>query len=73
MKGTVILMVEFLATGEIGEIIDETKKKKRDKFVKYGLTVNAIAAARKIKFVPAKENGVPITIKKRVEYTFSIY
>jgi len=38
-----------------------------------GLTEQAIAAARGIKFEPAKKAGVAVTVNKSVEYTFTIY
>jgi len=38
-----------------------------------GLTEQAIAAARQIKFVPATRDGQPITVTKIIEYNFSIY
>ena len=72
LQGVVRLEVTFLANGEIGEIIDVTKKK-RKKFIEYGLSANAIAAAKKIKFTPAMENGVPVTVTKIVEYSFTLY
>lgn len=38
-----------------------------------GLTEQAIVAAKKIMFIPAKVNNVPVTVSKQVEYSFSIY
>ena len=63
VEGVVRLHVTFLASGEIGEI---TVVSGVD-----GLTELAIAAARKIKFEPAKKNGVAYTVKKLVEYSFT--
>ena len=34
---------------------------------------SAEKAARKIKFEPAVKNGAPVTIKKKVEYSYTIY
>lgn len=38
-----------------------------------GLTENAIAAARRIKFKPATVNGVPVSLYVTLEYNFNIY
>jgi hypothetical protein len=72
LQGTVVLRVVFRATGDIGEIIDVTKRK-RDKLTKYGLTANAIAAAKGIKFVPVQRNGIAVDVVKLVEYVFTLY
>ncbi len=74
VEGWVKLTVTFLANGEIGEVIyvSESSKKKK-KLTKYGLVDEAIAAARQIKFEPARESGQPITVVKIVEYNFDIY
>jgi len=63
--GVVRLRVEFLASGEIGkiEVVDSLPD---------GLTEQAIAAARQIKFEPKKVNGVAQTVTKLVEYTFTL-
>jgi TonB family protein len=66
VEGSVRLNVTLLASGEIGSINPVTN-------LPFGLTEQAIAAARQIKFTPASKNGVPITITKLVEYHFSIY
>lgn len=66
VQGTVILRVTFLANGSIGSISPV-------KGLPNGLTEQAIAAARSIRFEPAKNNGVAQTLTKQVEYTFSIY
>jgi len=72
LEGTVFLKITFLNNGEIGEIIDVTKKK-RAKMIKYGLASEAIEAAKKIKFTPAKKGGNPVTVIKTVAYIFTIY
>lgn len=66
IQGTVILRVTFLGSGQIGSI-------SAVKGLGSGLTEQAIAAARRISFEPAKVNGVGQTVTKQVEYTFSIY
>lgn len=66
VTGTVTLRVTFLANGQIGSIAPVSG-------LPYGLTEQAIAAARGIKFEPAKTNGVPKTVTKPVVYSFTIY
>lgn len=66
VQGTVILRVTFLANGSIGGI-------SAVKGLPNGLTEQAIAAARRISFQPATVNGVPQSVTKQIEYTFSIY
>lgn len=66
IQGTVILRVTFLASGAIGSI-------SAVKGLPNGLTEQAIAAARSIRFEPAKRDGVGQAVTKQVEYTFSIY
>ncbi len=63
VQGTVMLRVTFLASGEIGSISVV-------KGLPYGLTEQAIAAARRIRFEPAEASGVPTTVAKMIEYTF---
>lgn len=63
--GTVILRVEFLETGRIGQI-----------FLIKGMTQNrnneAIKAAKGIRFRPAKKDGKNISLFRMVEFSFSI-
>jgi TonB family protein len=66
VQGTVRLRVTFLASGQIGSVSPVTT-------LPHGLTEQAIAAARNIRFEPMKVNGVPQNVTKQVEYTFSIY
>lgn len=66
IQGTVILRVTFLGSGGIGSISTV-------KGLPNGLTEQAIAAARRISFDPAKRDGVGQTVTKQIEYTFSIY
>ncbi len=64
--GKVVLKVELLASGKIGEIevINGLPK---------GLTERAIEAAKGIRFTPLMEDGKPVTVKRSVEYTFTIF
>ena len=66
IQGNVRLKVQFLETGEIGEIQVVSG-------LPYGATENAIEAAKKIKFLPAVKDGKPITSAKIVTYNFAIY
>lgn len=38
-----------------------------------GLTERSVAAARRIKFVPATVNGVPVSVAVQLEYNFNLY
>ncbi len=66
IEGKVRLRVTFLASGQIGHIVPINN-------LSDGLTEQAIAAAKEIKFDPATRNGVPISITKIIEYNFTIY
>lgn len=65
-QGTVLLRITFLASGQIGSISVV-------RGLPHGLTEQAIVAARRIIFEPQKINGVPQTVVRNIEYTFSIY
>jgi len=68
VQGTVILRIVFLANGGIGPISVV-------KELPFGLTEQAINAAKKIPFLPKTEDGksVGVTVTRQIEYTFSIY
>lgn len=66
VQGTVRFRVTFLASGGIGNITPVAT-------LAFGLTEQAYASAAKIAFIPAKRNGIPITVVKQVEYSFSLY
>ncbi|MCY7376802.1 MAG: energy transducer TonB [Pyrinomonadaceae bacterium] len=66
VTGTVTLKITFTASGQIGSIAPVSG-------LPYGLTEQAIAAARQIRFEPPKRNGVPYGVSKTVSYTFTIY
>jgi TonB family protein len=66
VQGKVVLRVTFSANGSIGGISVISG-------LGNGLTEQAIAAARGIKFEPAKRGGVPYSVTKPVEYSFTIY
>jgi len=66
IQGSVTLRVTFLASGQVGGV-------SVIKGLGGGLTEEAIAAARGIKFEPQKLNGVPQTTTKTMEISFAIY
>jgi TonB family protein len=66
VSGTVTLRVTFLANGSIGSISTISG-------LPHGLTEQAIAAARNIRFEPAKKNGVPYAVTKSVQFNFTLY
>jgi TonB family protein len=66
VQGTVTLRVTFLANGQIGSISPVSG-------LPYGLTEQAIAAARSIRFEPQMVNGNPVAVTKQVQYSFTIY
>jgi hypothetical protein len=39
----------------------------------FGLTEKAIAAARRIQFVPAVKDGQPVSVSMQLEYNFNLY
>ncbi len=65
-QGQVVLRITFLWNGGIGSISPV-------RGVGDGLTEEAIAAAKKIVFIPAKRNGKNASVTMSVQYTFTIY
>jgi TonB family protein len=66
VSGVVLLKIVFNANGSIGSISPV-------RGLSYGLTEQAIAAARKIVFIPAQRNGVYVSVAKAIQYNFSLY
>lgn len=66
ITGTVVLRVVFSASGSVVNI--EVRSG-----LPYGLTENAIVAARKIKFHPGIKNGKPVATRMQLEYNFNLY
>jgi len=66
-QGTVRLKVTFSANGGIKTVVVVGEE------LKDGLTEQAIAAAMKIVFIPAKKNGKPHSVSKLVDYSFTLY
>lgn len=66
VMGTVTLRITFLANGEVGSVSAVSG-------LPFGLTKAAIDAARQIKFEPQAKDGVPVSVTKTLQYTFTIY
>ena len=64
--GTVVLKVVFSSAGAVDNI--QTVKE-----LPYGLTEQAIGAARKIKFIPAMKEGKFVSMWMQLEYNFNLY
>ena len=65
VQGTVVLRVVFHVNGKITDI-----KVIRD--LPYGLTENAIEAAKKIRFKPAVKDGKPVSVSGMLEFAFNL-
>lgn len=65
INGRVDLRVTFLANGTIGAITIVSK-------LPFGLTVQAVAAARGISFKPAMKDGAAYSVEKIIEYNFTL-
>jgi TonB family protein len=66
VQGVVRLKVTFLANGGIGSITPVNA-------LTHGLTEQALAAARRLFFLPARRNKVKYSVTKIVEYSFALY
>jgi protein TonB len=66
ITGTVILRVVFSRSGEVTNI-------RAIQTLSDGLTEKAIAAARRIQFVPATRNGQTVSMYMQLEYNFNLY
>ncbi|MBS1794562.1 MAG: TonB family protein [Acidobacteria bacterium] len=66
VQGRVQLRVTFAANGGITDVSVISG-------LAEGLTEQAIAAARKILFIPPSRNGIKYSVTKPVEYSFTIY
>jgi TonB family protein len=65
VEGNVVLSVLFRADGKIGGIRVESG-------LPYGLTEEAIRAARRIRFEPAMKDGKPVSVRGNLEFGFSL-
>ena len=66
VQGSVRLKITLLANGQVGSITPVTR-------LPHGLTEQAIAAARQLRFEPKKINGIPQSTIVTIDYSFSIY
>jgi tetratricopeptide (TPR) repeat protein len=66
ISGTIKVAIEFREDGKIGFVFPFTT-------LPYGLTENAIAAAKEISFEPAEKNGKPVSVVTVLTYSFTIY
>ena len=66
VQGAVVLLATFTAGGQIADI-------RVVRGQPFGLTEEAIQAAKRIRFQPASENGVPVTVRAHLEYNFALY
>jgi TonB family protein len=66
VSGTVKLRAVFSSSGEVVQI-------RALNTLPFGLTEQAIAAARQIKFVPATKDGHPVSVHMQLEYNFNLY
>jgi periplasmic protein TonB len=66
IQGTVTVRVTFLASGQIGSVSPVSQ-------LGYGLTEQAISAAKQMRFEPQLVNGQPQTVVKSVQFSFTIY
>lgn len=66
VQGSVRLKITLLASGAVGSITPVTR-------LPHGLTEQAIAAARQIRFKPKLINGVPQSVVVTFDYGFNIY
>jgi len=66
ISGTVVLRAIFASSGEVVQIQALSK-------LPFGLTEQAIAAARQIRFAPAIKNGQPVSVWMNLEYNFNLY
>ena len=66
VTGTVVLKAVFTSAGNVSNIRTVSS-------LPNGLTENAIAAARKIKFIPAMKDGHYVSMWMQLEYNFNLY
>jgi TonB family protein len=66
VQGSVILQVVFNANGAITDI-------RVIRSLPDGLTEKAIEAAKRIRFNPAMKNGVPVSVRGTLDFSFNLY
>jgi TonB family protein len=66
VRGTVVIRAVLAADGQVRAI-------RPIRTLPYGLTLKAISAARRIKFIPATVNDAPVSQAIQLEYNFNVY
>jgi TonB family protein len=66
VQGAVVLLVTFTDSGQITDI-------RVLRGQPHGLTEEAIQVAKRIRFQPAVENGVAVSVRAQLEYNFALY
>jgi hypothetical protein len=66
IQGSVLLKVRLMENGSVGAITPITE-------LPYGLTEQAINAARLIKFEPKRVSGKPVSTVVAFQYSFALY
>ena len=66
VTGTIVLSAVFTADGKVRDI-------RAIKALPEGLTLMAINAARRIRFMPAMKDGKPVSMFMQLEYNFNLY
>lgn len=66
IQGLVVLLATFNVNGQITDI-------RVVRGLPGGLTEEALQAAKRIRFQPANENGVPVMVRAQLEYNFTLY
>lgn len=66
IEGSVRLKVNLLASGQVGSITPVVR-------LPFGLTEQAITAARQLKFRPKTVKGSPVSTMVTIDYSFEIY
>jgi TonB family protein len=65
IEGTVVLRAVFAANGEVTNV-------QVLKGLPYGLTEEAVAAAKRIKFIPAMKDGHAVSLYVQIDYRFEL-
>ena len=66
IEGTVVIRCVFASDGRVTHFLILQA-------LPYGLTERAIAAAKKIRFIPATRDGKPVSMWIQLEYNFNLY
>lgn len=66
VSGIVLLMAAYWNDGQLRHILVLQG-------LSYGLTQQAVTAARKIRFTPAMKDGKPVSVVGRIEFNFNLY